>query len=100
MCGFAGAQAVLVSLAPDLVAADDRHTAQGLLDFMNALGGGIGPAAVAGLSGIVPGPVVLAVLAALPLSGLVLGLTRRPAADRRPEPGATPGSPRRRPTRN
>ncbi|MFF9182437.1 MULTISPECIES: hypothetical protein [Streptomyces] len=100
VCGFAGAQAVLVSLAPDLVAADDRHTAQGLLDFMNALGGGIGPAAVAGLSGIVPGPVALAVLAALPLSGLVLGLTRRPAADRRPEPGATRGSPRRRPTRN
>ncbi|MGZ0205231.1 hypothetical protein ACNFR7_34220 [Streptomyces sp. RM1] len=100
MCGFAGAQAVLVSLAPDLVAADDRHTAQGLLNFMNALGGGIGPAAVAGLSGIVPGPVALAVLAALPLSGLVLGLTRRPAADRRPEPGATRGSPRRRPSRN
>ncbi|MEK8168794.1 hypothetical protein NKH77_00215 [Streptomyces sp. M19] len=66
VCGFAGAQAVLVSLAPDLVAADDRHTAQSLLNFMNALGGGIGPAAVAGLSGIVPAPTALAVLAALP----------------------------------
>ncbi|MBD3007283.1 MFS transporter [Streptomyces sp. 5-10] len=94
VCGFAGAQAVLVSLAPDLVAADDRDTAQGLLNFMNALGGGIGPAAVAGLSGIVPVPVALAVLAALPLAGLVLSLARRPAADRRPEPDAARGSPR------
>ncbi|MCO5967678.1 MFS transporter [Actinoallomurus soli] len=94
VCGFAGAQAVLVSLAPDLVAADDRDTAQSLLNFMNALGGGIGPAAVAGLSGIVPVPVALAVLAALPLAGLVLSLTRRPIADRRPEPDATRGSPR------
>ncbi|CAL9613618.1 MFS transporter [Streptomyces albus] len=93
VCGFAGAQAVLVNLAPDLVAADDRHTAQGLLNFMNVLGGGIGPAAVAGLSGIVPAPVALAVLAALPLAGLVISLTRRPAAGRRPEPGATRGSP-------
>jgi hypothetical protein len=42
--------------------------------------GGIGPAAVAGLSGIVSVPVALAVLAALPLAGLVLGLTRRPGA--------------------
>lgn len=33
VCGFAGAQAVLVSLAPDLVAADDRDTAQGLRRF-------------------------------------------------------------------
>ncbi|MGR6919444.1 MFS transporter [[Actinomadura] parvosata] len=94
VCGFAGAQAVLVSLAPDLVAADDRDTAQGLLNFMNALGGGIGPAAVAGLSGIMPVPVALAVLAVLPLAGLVLSLTWRPAAGRRPEPGATRGSPR------
>ncbi|MEU3327984.1 MFS transporter [Streptomyces albus] len=93
VCGFAGAQAVLVNLAPDLVAADDRHTAQGLLNFMNVLGGGIGPAAVAGLSGIVPAPVALAVLAALPLAGLVISLTRRPAAGRRPAPGATRGSP-------
>ncbi|WP_329018403.1 MFS transporter [Streptomyces sp. NBC_01601] len=94
VCGFAGAQAVLVNLAPDLVARDDRDTAQGLLTFMNALGGGIGPAAVAGLSGIVPVPVALAVLAALPLAGLVLSLTRRPTADRRPQPDATHGSPR------
>ncbi|MFJ2170834.1 MFS transporter [Streptomyces griseofuscus] len=94
VCGFAGAQAVLVSLAPDLVAADDRDTAQGLLNFMNALGGGIGPAAVAGLSGIVPAPVALAVLAALPLAGLVLSLTRRATADGRPEPDVTRGSPR------
>lgn len=94
VCGFAGAQAVVVSLAPDLVAADDRNTAQALLNFMNALGGGIGPAAVAGLSGIVPAPMALAVLAALPLAGLVLSLTRRPTADRRPEPDATRGSPR------
>ncbi|MHC3475696.1 MFS transporter, partial [Streptomyces sp. 7R007] len=93
VCGFAGAQAVLVGLAPDLVAADDRDTAQGLLNFMNALGGGIGPAVVAGLSGIVPLPAALAVLAALPLTGLVISLTRRPAADRRPQPQATHGSP-------
>ncbi|WP_030879654.1 MFS transporter [Streptomyces sp. NRRL S-1868] len=93
VCGFAGAQAVLMSLAPDLVAADDRHTAQGLLNFMNALGGGIGPAAVAGLSGIVPAPVALAALAALPLTGLVLGLTRRPAADHRPAPDTPGGTP-------
>lgn len=84
----------MVSLAPDLVAADDRNTAQALLNFMNALGGGIGPAAVAGLSGIVPAPMALAALAALPLAGLVLSLTRRPTADRRPEPDATRGSPR------
>lgn len=57
-----------------------RDTAQGLLNFMNALGGGIGPAAVAGLTSIVPAPVALAVLAALPLAGLVLSLTRRPIA--------------------
>ncbi|MFE2677063.1 MFS transporter [Streptomyces hygroscopicus] len=94
VCGFAGAQAVLVSLAPDLVATDDRDTAQSLLNFMNALGGGIGPAAVAGLSGIVPVPVALAALAALPLAGFVLSLTRRPTADRRPEPDTTLGSPR------
>ncbi|WP_231960573.1 MFS transporter [Amycolatopsis thermoflava] len=80
VCGFAGAQAVLVGLAPELVAAGDRDTAQGLLTFMINLGGGIGPAAVAGLSGIVPVPVALAVLAALPLTGLVLSLTRRPDA--------------------
>ncbi|WP_171987567.1 MFS transporter [Streptomyces sp. M1013] len=95
VCGFAGAQAVLVGLAPDLVAPDDRYTAQGLLNFMNALGGGIGPAAVAGLSGVVPVPVALAVLAALPLVGLVLSLTRgHTAADRRPDPDATRGSSR------
>ncbi|MFF9558895.1 MFS transporter [Streptomyces albus] len=98
VCGFAGAQAVLVNLAPDLVAADDRHTAQGLLNFMNVLGGGIGPAAVAGLSGIVPAPVALAVVAALPLAGLVISMTRRPAAGR-PEPGGTRGSPHRRSAR-
>ncbi|SPL90006.1 unnamed protein product [[Actinomadura] parvosata subsp. kistnae] len=94
VCGFAGAQAVLVSLAPDLVATGDRDIAQGLLNFMNIAGGGIGPAAVAGLSGIVPVPVALAVLAALPLAGLVLSLTWRPVAGRRPEPDATRGSPR------
>lgn len=80
VCGFAGAQAVLVGLATDLVAAGDRDTAQSLLNFMNALGGGIGPAAVAGLSGIAAVPVALAALAALPLAGLVLSLTRRPGA--------------------
>ncbi|MEU1146241.1 MFS transporter [Streptomyces sp. NPDC005863] len=94
VCGFAGAQAVLVSLAPDLVAVDDRDTAQSLLNFMNALGGGIGPAAAAGLSGIVPEPVALAALAALPLAGLIISLTRRPAADRRPQPDVTRGGPR------
>lgn len=91
VCGFAGAQAVLVGLAPDLVAAGDRDTAQGLLNFMNALGGGIGPAVVAGLSGIVPAPAALTVLAALPLTGLVLSLTRRPGAAHRAEPDATAG---------
>jgi predicted MFS family arabinose efflux permease len=80
VCGFAGAQVVLMGLAPDLVATRDRDTAQGLLNFMINFGGGIGPAAVAGLSGIVSVPVALAVLAALPLAGLVLGLTRRPGA--------------------
>ncbi|WP_410622980.1 MFS transporter [Amycolatopsis sp. cmx-8-4] len=80
VCGFAGAQAVLVGLAPELVATRDRDTAQGLLTFLIFLGGGIGPAAVAGLSGVVPVPVALAVLAALPLAGLVLSLTRRPGA--------------------
>ena len=80
VCGFAGAQAVLVGLATDLVATSDRDTAQSLLNFMNALGGGIGPAAVAGLSGLVPVPVALAVLAALPLAGLVVCLARRPGA--------------------
>jgi hypothetical protein len=44
------------------------------------LGGGIGPAAVANLSGTVSVPVALAVLAVLPLAGLVLSLTRRPGA--------------------
>ncbi|WP_410672267.1 MFS transporter [Amycolatopsis sp. cmx-4-68] len=80
VCGFAGAQAVLVGLAAELVATGDRDTAQGLFNFMTALGGGIGPAAVAGLSGVVPVPMALAVLAALPLAGLVLSLTRRPGA--------------------
>jgi MFS family permease len=80
VCGFAGAQAVLVGLATDLVASGDRDTAQSLLNFMNALGGGIGPAAVAGLSGIAPVPVALAVLAALPLCGLIVSLTRCPGA--------------------
>jgi MFS family permease len=94
VCGFAGAQAVLVGLAPELVATRDRDTAQGLLNFMIFLGGGIGPAAVAGLSGIVSAPVALAVLAALPLTGLVLSLTRRPGAGHRPEPDDTCGSKR------
>jgi len=89
VCGFAGAQAVLVGLAPQLVATRDRDTAQGLLNFMIVLGGGIGPAAVAGLSGIVSVPVALAVLAALPLAGLVLSLTRRPGARHPPEPDDT-----------
>nr|WP_323746058.1 MFS transporter [Catenulispora pinisilvae] len=80
VCGFAGAQATLVGLAPELVAARDRDTAQGLLNFMIFLGGGIGPAAVAGLSGIVSAPAALGVLAALPLAGLVLSLTLRPGA--------------------
>ncbi|WP_186382396.1 MFS transporter [Amycolatopsis rhizosphaerae] len=78
VCGFAGAQAVLVGLAPELVAARDRDTAQGLLSFMIFLGGGIGPAAVAGLSTIAPERVGLAVLAAIPLAGLALSLTRPP----------------------
>lgn len=69
-----------MGLAPELVDARDRDTAQGLLTFMIFLGGGIGPAAVAGLSGVVPVPVALAALAALPLAGLVLSLTRRPGA--------------------
>ncbi|MEW2450965.1 MFS transporter [Streptomyces parvulus] len=91
VCGFAGAQAVLVGLATDAVASRDRDTAQGLLNFMNALGGGIGPAVVAGLAGIVPVPASLAVLAALPLAGAVLSLLRRPGAG---PPSRTPRSPR------
>lgn len=90
--GFAGAQTVLVGLAPELVTAPDRDTAQGLLIFMINLGGGIGPAAVAGLSGIVSVPVALAVLAVLPLAGLVLGVTRRPGARYPPEPHDTVNS--------
>ncbi|MFI6166092.1 MFS transporter [Nocardia sp. NPDC051052] len=92
--GFAGAQVVLVGLAPELVASGDRDTAQGLLNFMINLGGGIGPAAVAGLSGIVSMPVALAMLAALPLAGLALSLIRRPGVGRRPEPADTRASPR------
>lgn len=80
VCGFTGAQAVLVGLAPELVATRDRDTAQGLLNFLINLGGGIGPAAVAGLSGVVSVPGALAMLAVLPLAGLVLSLTRRPGA--------------------
>ncbi|MGW6200995.1 MFS transporter [Kribbella sp. NPDC055110] len=82
VCGFAGAQAVLVGLAPELVAKRDGDTAQGLLNFMSVLGGGIGPAAVAGLSGIVSVPVALAVLAALPLTALALSLNTTRAARR------------------
>ena len=92
VCGFAGAQAVLVGLAPELVAKRDRDTAQGLLNFMIFLGGGIGPAAVAGLSGIASPPVAIAVLAALPLAGLVLSMVRRPGAGHRPELDPTRGS--------
>lgn len=54
VCGFAGAQAVLV--------------------------------------GLVPVPVALAVLAALPLAGVILSLTRCPGRGRRPEPDDTRGS--------
>ena len=75
-----------MGLAPELVAARDRDTAQGLLNFMMNLGGGIGPAAVAGLSGIGSVPVALTVLAALPLVGLVLSVARRPGARHPPEP--------------
>lgn len=94
VCGFAGVQAVLVNLAPDLVAAGDRDTAQSLLNFMNALGGGLGPAVVAGLSGIVATPMALMVLAALPMAGLVIALNRRPAADHHPEPTRRSSRPR------
>jgi hypothetical protein len=80
VCGFAGAQAVLMGLAPRLVTVHDQDTAQGLLTFMINLGGGIGPAVVAGLSGIAPVPVAIAVLAVLPLAGLALSVTRRPDA--------------------
>jgi MFS family permease len=83
VCGFAGAQAVLVGLAPQLVASYDRDTAQGLLNFMIVLGGGIGPSVVAGLSGIASVPVALAVLAALPLTGLVLSLIQRVPTEHR-----------------
>ncbi|ALG10122.1 hypothetical protein [Kibdelosporangium phytohabitans] len=79
VCGFAGAQAVLV----------------GLLTFMLNLGGGIGPATVAGLSGIVSVPVALAVLAVLPAAGLVLAVTRRPGARCPAESRVSPASPGR-----
>jgi transposase len=92
VCGFAGAQAVLMGMAPELVTERDRDTAQGLLNFMVFLGGGIGPAAIAGLSGIVSVSAALTTLAALPLAGLVLSLTRRPGAERPLKPGETHGS--------
>jgi predicted MFS family arabinose efflux permease len=86
VCGFAGAQTVLVGLAPNLVEAPDRGTAQGLLNSLIFLGGAVGPAAVAGLSGAVSVPVALAVVAALPLAGVVVSLTRRPGAAPRSVP--------------
>jgi len=94
VCGFAGAQAVLVGLVPDLVAASDRDTAQSLLNFMNTLGGGIGPAVVAGLSGVVPATAALAVLAALPLAGLAVSLPLARQRVATPEKSAHPASPR------
>lgn len=78
--GFAGAQAVLVGLATDRVTSTDRGTAQGLFNFMSAPGGGIGPAAIAGLTGVVSAPTALAALAGLPLCGLIISLVRRPGA--------------------
>jgi MFS family permease len=83
VCGFAGAQSVLVDIAPEFVASRDRDTAQGLINFMILLGGGIGPAVVAGLAGSGSVPVALVVLAALPLAALVLSLVRRPGAGHR-----------------
>jgi hypothetical protein len=75
----------LVERKPTLpVEIDERRNEQQrnavTLDDAAHLGGGIGPAAVAVLSGIVPVPVALAVLAALPLGGLIVSLTRRPGA--------------------
>lgn len=80
VCGFAGAQPVLVGLVPDLVPEADRDTAQGLLTFLIFSGGAVGPALVAGLTGILSPPAALGVLVSLPLAGLAVCLVRRPGA--------------------
>ncbi|WP_308816648.1 MFS transporter [Pseudonocardia alni] len=94
VCGFAGAQPVLVGLVPDLVPAADRDTAQGLLTFLIFSGGAVGPALMAGLTGLLPASAALVVLAVLPLVGLAACVLRRPGARTPAHPApAQEGSP-------
>ncbi|MDL5157575.1 MFS transporter [Actinomycetospora termitidis] len=86
--GFAGAQAVVTGLVPDLVAADDRTVAAGLLNFVVFEGGAVGPAAVGGLLAVVGTSGALGAVALLPAAAVVLVLVNRsggprPAAGRR-----------------
>ena len=80
--GFAGAQAMLVGLVPKLVAKKDGDAAQGLFNFLIYGGSSIGPAAVGSLSSAIPLPVALAIVAAVPVGGMVVSLVLRPG-----EPG-------------
>jgi len=77
--GFAGAQAVLVGLAPSLVLARDRKVALGLFNVLFYGGGAVGPAIVGGLS-VASVPLALAVVAALPVLGTALSLLARPGS--------------------
>ena len=81
--GFAGAQAVLVGLVPELVAGEESKSAQGLFNFLIYGGSSIGPAAVGGLSAISLS-VALAIVAALPIVGVAVSLISRPG-----EPGGS-----------
>ncbi|WP_211190904.1 MFS transporter [Actinomycetospora sp. TBRC 11914] len=81
--GFAGAQAVVTGLVPDLVAADDRTVAAGLLNFAVFEGGAVGPAAVGGLLGVVGVPGALGAVALLPAAAVVAVLLRARGGSRR-----------------
>lgn len=80
ICGFAGAQAVLVGLVPRLVRADDEDTAQGLFNFVVYGGASVGPAVVGGLSSVISLTAALGVAAALPVAGGLVSLVWRPQA--------------------
>ena len=79
--GFAGAQTVLVGLAPGLVDRSERRPALGLFNFLFYGGSAIGPAAAGGLSSVSL-PLALVVVAVLPILGAVLSAVTRPGADR------------------
>ncbi|MCD2195845.1 MFS transporter [Actinomycetospora endophytica] len=74
--GFAGAQAVVTGLVPDLVAADDTTVAAGLVNFVVFEGGAVGPAAVGGLLGVVGVPGALGAVALLPAVAVVAVVVR------------------------